>query len=214
VLPAHARRSTAAGERGVHPSFGARQALGLCSASMRTLPFAIMLTVCLAASAGTTVYTWVDAEGVTHYSDQPHAGATKMKVEDAPTFAAPPVPNVSGSQTQAGEHKECSIESPTDQQTFMNAWSVNGHIRLPAVSPGDHVVLMLDGAVLANAADSGGNFSIPQIDRGTHTLAAQLINAGGQVICEAPSITFYVHQPNLNSPPNEQQQTNPNRPRN
>jgi hypothetical protein len=180
---------------------------------MRAPLFAIMLTMGLAASAGTTVYTWVDAEGVTHYSDQPHAGATKMKVEDAPTFAAPPVPNVSVSQTQAGEHKECSIESPTDQQTFMNAWSVSGHIRLPQVNAGDHVVLMLDGAVLAGAADSGGNFSIAQIDRGAHTLAAQLINAGGQVVCEAPSITFYVHQTNLNSPTN-QPQTAPNRPRN
>jgi hypothetical protein len=180
---------------------------------MRGLLFAIILLTSLTASAGTTVYTWVDAQGVTHYSDQPYPGATKLKVQDAPTYAAPTTPSVSVPEAPgASERLQCSIDSPTDQQTLMNAWSVSGHIHLPRVNPGDRVVLMLDGAVLANAADSGGNFSIPQIDRGTHTLAAQLLNANGQVICEAPSVTFYVHQPNLNSP--SQSQTPPVRPRN
>jgi hypothetical protein len=181
---------------------------------MRALLFAIMLAGCLAASASTTVYTWVDAQGVTHFSDQPHPGATKLKVEDAPTFTPPPVPGVSVSHAHETQQQQCSIESPADQQTLMNVWSVSGHIRLPQVNPGDRVVLMLDGAVLAGAADAGGNFTITQIDRGSHTLAAQVLNASGQVVCEAPSITFYVHQANLNSPANEQQQTNPNRPRN
>jgi hypothetical protein len=167
---------------------------------MRGIVFAIMLSACLAAQASTTVYTWVDAQGVTHYSDQPHPGATKLKVEDAPTFAPPPIANVSVSHAAASEHKQCSIESPADQQMLMNAWSVSGHIRLPQVNPGDRVVLMLDGAVLAGAADASGNFTIPQIDRGSHTLAAQLVTAAGQVICEAPSITFFVHQPTNTSP--------------
>jgi hypothetical protein len=162
-----------------------------------------MLPAWLVAAAGTTVYTWVDAQGVTHYSDQPHEGAKKMRVQDAPTFAAPPTPDVSVSHAQAGEHKQCSIDSPADQQMLMNAWSVSGHIRLPQINAGDRVVLMLDGAVLAGAADVGGNFTIPQIDRGSHTLAAQVVNASGQVVCEAPSITFFVHQPNENQPSNQ-----------
>ncbi|HUN73117.1 MAG TPA: DUF4124 domain-containing protein [Steroidobacteraceae bacterium] len=173
-----------------------------------------MLSAWLVASAGTTVYTWVDAQGVTHYSDQPHAGATKLKVQDAPTFAAPPVASVSESQAQKpSEHNQCSIESPTDQQMFMNAYSVSGRVHLPQVNPGDRLIVMLDGTVLPGAADLGGHFTIPQVDRGTHTLAAQLLGPTGQVICEAPSVTFYVHQPNLNSPTNQQPVAPPPRPR-
>jgi Domain of unknown function (DUF4124) len=169
---------------------------------MRRLAFCIILSACAAAWAGTTVYTWVDAQGVTHYSDQPHTGATKLKVGDAPTFSAPPAPNVGTQQPAApGEHKvDCAIDSPTDQQMLMNAWSVSGHVRVPPAQQGDRVVLMLDGAVLADAADSSGNFNIAQIDRGQHTLAAQVLSASGQVICQAPSITFFVHQPSSQAP--------------
>jgi hypothetical protein len=181
---------------------------------MRGFAFSIILATCAAASAGTTVYTWVDAQGVTHYSDQPHQGATKMRVQDAPTYSAPPAASAPEAGTPSGRPPklDCAIESPSDQQMIMNAWSVSGHIRLPEVAPGDRVVLMLDGMVLPGAADLSGNFNIPQVDRGQHTLAAQVLGPDGQVICEAPSVTFFVHQPNLNSPASPPQ-PQPNRSR-
>jgi hypothetical protein len=169
---------------------------------MRGLLFVIMLAMAAEAPAGTTVYTWVDAQGVTHYSDQPHSGATKLKIEDAPTYASSPVRSPGAPKAAASEQKEeCSIESPSNEQMLMNAYNVSGHVHVPQ-GVGYHVVLMLDGAVLSDAADASGNFTLPQVDRGQHTLAAQVIDQAGQVVCEAPSITFYVHQPNLNSPAN------------
>ncbi|HTX23069.1 MAG TPA: DUF4124 domain-containing protein [Steroidobacteraceae bacterium] len=174
-----------------------------------------MLCASAAATAGTTVYTWVDAQGVVHYSDQPHAGAKKINVQSAPTYAAPPVAAVgkSNSTTSQQQQPACSFESPTDQQMLMNAWSVSGRVHVPQEARGGHVVLMLDGAVLPGVADAGGSFTISQIDRGAHTLAAQVLDANGQVVCEAPSVTFYVHQPNLNTPTSPSQQTAPGRPR-
>ena len=174
---------------------------------MRVIAFSIMLAACAAASAGTTVYTWVDAQGVTHFSDQPHQGAKKLKVEDAATYAPPATD--SADEAPPGEKRgaatECAIDSPTDQQMLMNTWSVSGHVRLSQFVPGARIVLMLDGAVLPGAADPTGNFNIPSIDRGAHYLAAQVLSATGQVICQAPSITFYVHQPNLNTPSSQPQ---------
>ncbi len=164
-----------------------------------------MLSTGAGALAGTTVYVWVDAQGVTHYSDQPHQGATKMKVEDAPTYASTPIGSTSAGAPKraASEQKvDCSIESPSDQQMIMNAWSVSGHVQIPK-GQGYRVVLMLDGTVLPNAADGGGNFTLQQLDRGQHTLAAQVLDAAGQVVCEAQSVTFFVHQPNLDSPANQ-----------
>lgn len=177
---------------------------------MRGLFLTIMLAASSAALAATTVYTWVDAGGQTHYSDQPHPGARKMEVAGVATFTMPPVPQEASDAAPppARPRARCSISSPTDQQMFMNAWSVNGQVTLPAsFNAGDQVVLMLDGKVLAGVAAPNGAFTLAHVDRGAHTLAAQVESSDGAVICEAPAVTFYVHQPS-------RQAANPaNRPR-
>lgn len=156
------------------------------------------------ASAATTVYRWVDEQGVVHFSDQPHPGAQKLRVEDAPTFTAPPTApaqNPAAAGGSAPPAASCVIDSPSNEQTLMNTWSVSGHIRMPQqVARDARVLLMLDGRVLTDVADVSGSFNIAQIDRGAHTLAAQVQTADGQVICETPQITFYVHQPSAQAP--------------
>ncbi len=47
------------------------------------------------SSGSTTVYRWVDADGVVHYSDHPQPGAQRLQIRPAPTFHEPPVPAVS-----------------------------------------------------------------------------------------------------------------------
>jgi Domain of unknown function (DUF4124) len=163
-----------------------------------------MLAASAGAFAATTVYTWVDASGQRHYSDQPHPGATKMEVNGAPTFSMPAPPPGESEPPQAapqGPRATCSIASPSDQQMFMNAWSVSGELRLPPnLNPDDHVTLMLDGKILPNAASLSGAFTLAHIDRGEHTLSAQVEDSDGRVICQAPAVTFYVHQPSRQAP--------------
>lgn len=189
-------------------SFGAAIGPGLCSVDMRRHLLTIILAslVLAPALASTTVYRWVDEQGVVHFSDQPHPGAQKMHVEDAPTFPAPRIPQTqtaAPAAEQGATTPSCSIESPSDQQNLMNTYSVSGSIRLPdRLDADDRVVLMLDGKVLAGAADISGAFHIPEIERGAHTLAAQVQSPGGQVICQTPQITFFVHQPSVQNPQN------------
>jgi len=173
----------------------------------RALTIILGSVILAPALASTTVYRWVDEQGIVHFSDQPHPGAVKMRVEDAPTFRAPPVPQTPGAGPAAAPGGapavSCSITSPGDQQTLMNQYSVSGSIQMPGqLDAGDRVVLMLDGKVVTGAADLSGAFHIPQIDRGAHTLAAQVQSSGGQVICQTPQITFYVHQPSVQNPQN------------
>jgi Domain of unknown function (DUF4124) len=163
-----------------------------------------MLVASAGAFAATTVYTWVDAAGQTHYSDQPHAGATKMHVSGAPTFSMPALPRDHSEAPQAAPRRPratCSIASPSNQQMLMNAWSVSGEIRLPPnLTSADHVTLMLDGKALPGVASLSGAFTLAHIDRGAHTLAAQVEDSDGRVICQAPAVTFYVHQPSRQAP--------------
>ena len=45
---------------------------------MRAVMFTLMCMVVSGTALPATVYKWVDADGVTHYSDQPHPGAQKV----------------------------------------------------------------------------------------------------------------------------------------
>ncbi|HUN27642.1 MAG TPA: DUF4124 domain-containing protein [Steroidobacteraceae bacterium] len=172
---------------------------------MRAPLLTITLLAISSAVAATTVYTWVDDQGVTHYSDQPHQGATKLHVSDPSSYApasSSGAPETAATPGGSIPHAQaCTIDSPTDQQMFMNAWSVSGHIQLPpGLDSSDRVLLMLDGKVLTGVADLGGNFNIANIARGAHTVAAQVQSASGQIVCQSPQVTFYVHQPSQQAP--------------
>jgi hypothetical protein len=167
-----------------------------------------MLLVGGAASAA-TVYKWVDEHGVTHYSDQPQPGATKVQVEGVQTYAtgaqapqsasAAPAPP---SEAQSPPASDCAIDSPEAEQMFMNAYTVSGHVRIvPGLEPGERATVVLDGRPAANT-DASGSFTLAQIERGSHTLSAQVQTASGQVRCRAPSVTFHVQQPSVQNPNN------------
>ena len=55
---------------------------------MRAILFTLMSVACAVAFSA-TVYRWVDENGVTHYSDQPHENAEKVTISAPQTFSAP-----------------------------------------------------------------------------------------------------------------------------
>ncbi|HTY49618.1 MAG TPA: hypothetical protein VMB48_07995, partial [Steroidobacteraceae bacterium] len=97
----------------------------------------------------------------------------------------------------------CVIDSPTNDQMFMNTDTVQGHISVSQpLQPDQKLVLIVDGTPHPEAVDGGGGFTISPVDRGTHTVTAQVQGAGGQVLCTSAPVTFNVHQPTLYSPVN------------
>jgi hypothetical protein len=174
---------------------------------MREALFTLILLAGGVASAA-TVYKWVDEHGVTHYSDQPQPGANKVQVEGVQTYAAGPsgpasagvTPSASGGAPPA--QAACTFDSPANDEMFMNAFSVSGHLHIaPRLEPGERATVMLDGKP-ATTTDLNGSFTISQIDRGTHTLSAQVETPAGQVRCHAGDITFHVQQPSVQNPNN------------
>jgi hypothetical protein len=67
-----------------------------------------------------------------------------------------------------------------------------------AVSPplradsGDHLALQLDGRVVSSGFVR--RFELAGIDRGSHTLRAQVIGADGSVIASSPPVIFHMWQ--------------------
>jgi hypothetical protein len=166
-----------------------------------------MLGVSAVASAA-TIYKWVDANGVVHYSDTPMPGAEPIEIGSIQTYRATPeragAPGASQSPAAQGP-PTCVIDTPAREQVFMNTDDVQGHVSLSRpLQPDQQVVLRLDGRVYTGVVDGGGTFALSAIDRGTHTLTAEVQDADGKPLCTTPAVTFYVRQPSLLSPLNQQ----------
>jgi hypothetical protein len=177
--------------------------------TLMSLACALLLTAPLWAA---TVYKWIDENGVVHYSDQPHTDAQKIHVQAAQTYksadsaaapaGAPAAPAANAPQAQ---YQGCAIAQPADDQTLTNVDSLTIIVRTdPTLRPGDQIFLLLDGLALNNGAATGTQFVLTPVDRGTHTLQAVVRDSGGGLMCQAPAVTFNVHQPSLLGPANPQ----------
>ena len=173
---------------------------------MRAFLFTLLSVLCTAAFAA-TVYKWVDENGVTHYSDQPHENAQKVTVAQPQTYKAlkPPPEQASAAAPPKAPppYSNCAITQPANDDTFPNATSVGAAVATnPGVRPGDEVVLLLDGSRVPSFPPSGGSTTINGIDRGTHTLQVIIRDGNGQVVCQSTNVTFTVLQPSVLNPAN------------
>jgi hypothetical protein len=181
----------------------------------RYLLFTLMCLACPVVLA-TTIYKWVDENGVVHYSDQPHPNAQKIQLTGAQTYSPgvqPPSANAApeDSTPQGPRYRGCVIAQPLDQQSMPNAQSVFIRVQSdPQPRPGDHIFITMDGQGLNGGQPTALSYNVSPIDRGAHTVQATIRTPDNEVVCQTPSITFYVQQPNLYSPANSGAQPAPN----
>lgn len=179
----------------------------LCSLHMRTALY-VLLALAAPAFAGQTVYKWVDEKGVTHFSDQPVAGAEKVELSSGAHRAASPPPSYTPPASQEPKAKpgppysRFVIESPQQDQAIINT---GGKVTVqlsatPAIGQGHTVALYLDGAPVSDFNPNGMNFEFSNVPRGTHTVRAA-ISENGRVIQETPTVTFHVRQESIAQPP-------------
>jgi hypothetical protein len=172
---------------------------------MRIALFTLMSLLCTVAFSA-TVYRWVDENGVTHYSDQPHENAEKVHVAAPQTFQAPAVrapPAQTAQPRTSSPAYQCQVVAPANDDTFPNAQSVSTSVQVvPALQDGDQVFLLMDGARVPGFPTQGGSFTISPIDRGQHTLQAVVQDTSGKVVCQSPSVSFTVLQPSVLNPAN------------
>lgn len=174
---------------------------------MRTPLFTLICVLSCSLGAAGTIYKWVDENGVTHYSDQPHEKAEKVPLKAPQTYTAPKTPAVpvqsynERPQKPAPAYQSCGLSEPTDDQVYPNTDSViAGVATQPPVRPGDTAVVTLDGQRVPGVPASGGQFTISPVDRGTHTIQVTVLDPTGATVCSSAAVTFHVTQPSLLSP--------------
>jgi len=165
--------------------------------------------LCSTASA-TEVWKWVDAKGVTHYSDQPIPGAVKIQVRagnvsesrSAQPLSNPPSSD-SDSQNGAVAYRNFQIVRPTSDQNIINTGGeVTVEIRIaPPLQATHKLNLYLDGQLVSGFPRNTAIYALTAIPRGTHTLTAVVAEASGNTIQEAAPVTFNVRQESIAQPP-------------
>lgn len=164
-----------------------------------------------------TVYTWVDDEGVRHFSDSPgHERASALTLPDVdspppqPEFdAAEPVPSTDHSNAQAdtrsqeatrpaSEHTasplQVTIISPSDDQAVR---SNSGRLTIQGeanrkLAIGEQFQLLMNGQPF-DAPTHRPNWSLTNVDRGSHSFIIQAFR-DGKLIASSNPITVHLQR--------------------
>ncbi len=178
----------------------------------RILPLLLVLLSLTSMVTADPLYKWVDDQGNVHYSDKPQPGAKKLNLPLPSTFtpavpAAPPDnpvnsdtrfrnrhsdANKSGDGKQATAYSDFVITAPQANQVLWNVTSVSVSVSVkPGLQPGDRVTITLDNKVVGPQEDANASFD--DLDRGEHTVSANLQTADGAVLVAQP-ITFFIQR--------------------
>ncbi|EPW8047287.1 DUF4124 domain-containing protein [Vibrio sp. Vb1026] len=156
-------------------------------------------------------YTWVDENGVVHFSDTPNKGAKAIALPNLEASA--PAPEVESTESlapqttpsTASQNKpEKTTEKPLLLQLSMLTPKHNETIRSNRgiiniqletnrkLSIGEQLQLLLDGKPYG-APQSHIVWQLNNIDRGTHTLAVHA-KRSGKLIASTSPITVHLHR--------------------
>jgi hypothetical protein len=157
--------------------------------------------------AAQTVYQWTDEQGNAVFSDKPHPDAKQIEVAPLPSFnpGQVPVAKDKGTGSSVGTSKvtyeTLQLITPNNEE---NIWSNPGTVSIgvtlnPKLVPGDKLVILVDGKEKQTSI-SDTHFEISDLERGTHTVQAQVRDSGGKIVKTSNTVTIYMHKASVNQP--------------
>lgn len=166
---------------------------------MRALLCLLLLTS-LPAFAG--VYTYLDADGNRVFTDKPRS-ANAQRIELAPANSAslpapPPAAPPALPAALLPAYQLLRITLPEPDATIRDN---DGNLLVtlesdPGLLAGHRYRLLLDGQVHGAPARSPV-FTLDNLDRGTHQLAAEIVDAEGRIVERTPSQPFHLRRTTL-----------------
>ncbi len=169
----------------------------------------------LPAMASAGVYKWVDADGTVHFSDIPQEGAEKVHVPPAQTYQAPSLapltPAAAEPEAQQGPYARFALITPNAEE---NIWDNTGKVTVVFTSEpplqtdlGHRLIVLLDGQ--AQAPLLGTSTTLENVDRGSHSLQGQIVDARGDVLMSSETISVHVHRQSVLAPQRAKPQPKP-----
>jgi uncharacterized protein DUF4124 len=136
-----------------------------------------------------TVYKTVDEDGKVIFTDKPSEDSEEIKINDLETIKNPNPGKFRPSEKQPEEpedyYNSLVITSPKDGEAIRsNIGNVSISLSLsPSLEGGHRIVILLDGKEVG----TGTGVSLQNVDRGTHTITANVIDAEGKKIISTSS---------------------------
>jgi len=157
----------------------------------------------------TAAYKWIAPDGSVTFSDHPpHPDAEKVPLSDTQTFIpapiAPPKPSVKPNAEieeieETTSYSSVTITQPAHDESIRDN---TGNITVTvAIDPklrikrGHKVTIELDGAVVATT--TSGQATLSNVDRGSHTLRATIVDRDGKALSSSSANTFHLHRASI-----------------
>ena len=164
-----------------------------------------VVTVLLLASPlafAAAVYKNVQPDGTITYSDQKAEGAEELKLPELQTYTAPPLGGDRASDAATGAadpadaigYKSIVIGSPENDTTLRdNAGNVSVSLTLePALQVKHSVDIRMDGQSIGKGR--GTTISLTNVDRGTHTIEAVVLDETGKEVARSAPTVFHLNR--------------------
>jgi hypothetical protein len=171
-----------------------------------------IVLVVVALPLAAQVYKVVDKDGNVTFTDQAPMDGSKpielrpISVIEAPTYEK--APETTKDEDAEGDKemslsylrknfKDFAIISPQQEESV---WRPDGPIPIAwntqyALQEGMQVIIYLDGK--RHTATTQQMIAVPNMDRGEHTVKAELRDAKNRIIATAEPVVFFVRQPGL-----------------
>jgi hypothetical protein len=157
----------------------------------------LLLNVTIFSAFAETVYKSRDAEGNVIFSDVPSEGAETIEIEEAQTINIPEPVRLRDRPATKLSPKEISynrfeIITPENDATIRsNEGIVNIGIEMSPVLDEKHIIVfMMDGQQVSSG--KALQLSLKEIDRGTHTVSALIMNENKEVLKHSNTSTFHL----------------------
>ena len=173
---------------------------------MRLVILLLALALALPLAAQEKIYKKVNPDGSVEYSDKPIEGGTLMTVPKGTVVTLPRPSDLKAAETtadrkakdrkQTEEHAATytrfEILRPKDDEAIRsNSGDLTAQLALePGIVEGDRLRWKLDGKPIEGAGSL--ILILHNVDRGTHTLQAEIIDANGKVVKSTPVVTFHL----------------------
>jgi hypothetical protein len=168
--------------------------------------FNVLFVFVLAPSAFAELYKSVDEHGNVTYTDKSSASGAKPVEPPDLTSYKPPPQHTRGTASAPSEatskpsrtvaYSMLSIVAPAHDTTVrQNAGDVIIRASLsPALDAqsGHKLVALLDGNAVGES--SSNEITLRNVDRGTHTLKLQIIDASGRVLKASEAVSFHLRR--------------------
>jgi hypothetical protein len=152
---------------------------------------ALLCLILLSLPLQAEIYTYIDAEGNRVFTDRPGTGnAQRVTTTSANSMPAPPPsPSAAPAQTAtpALAYQMLRILLPVPDATIRDSAGklIVTATSEPALHPGHGYRLLLDGRIVGEAGRSPV-FALENVDRGTHQLAVEIVDAQGRIVERTP----------------------------